>query len=139
MWLEYIKHNAQLLGDNSCPGIYYLLKDGVIVYIGQSKNMRKRIGSHLAQGEKDFDSYHTQKCPEEKLHHYETKAILRFRPAYNKTLPNNSIYANIHTLRVDCQMTVGELSMIIKRHNIKAEWICNQDVYKREEIREVTS
>lgn len=39
-------------------GIYYLFKDGEIVYIGVSKNIRKRIKDHV-RNETDFDGV----CP----------------------------------------------------------------------------
>lgn len=134
-----IIESSQSIKHCLCPGIYYLIKDSEIVYIGQSTNMFNRIGSHATAGKKDFDSFYTKPLPRDQLYHHEVREILKHRPRYNKTLPSNKTYANIHTLRVDFQMTVNELLAIIKRHGINSEWICNQNVYKREEIRNAIS
>lgn len=37
-------------------GIYHLFKDDILVYIGMSKNIRKRILGHYTQKEMDFDN-----------------------------------------------------------------------------------
>lgn len=37
--------------------IYALMKDGAIVYVGCSDNVRRRIRQHLNDQEKDFDSF----------------------------------------------------------------------------------
>src|SRR5690606_3034578 len=37
-------------------GIYHLFKDDILVYIGMSKNIKKRILGHFRQKEMDFDN-----------------------------------------------------------------------------------
>jgi hypothetical protein len=39
------------------PGVYILYQRGMPYYVGESKNMPRRIVSHLSDSKKDFDSY----------------------------------------------------------------------------------
>lgn len=40
-------------------GVYFLLKDKEIVYVGKSENIPNRLMNHLKDGLKDFDSYYS--------------------------------------------------------------------------------
>jgi hypothetical protein len=62
-------------------GIYFLIKDSRIVYIGQSTNIEKRVISH--KYDKDFDSYRTILCDSQMLLHYEKRLIKYFKPILN--------------------------------------------------------
>lgn len=61
-------------------GIYFLLKDNIVVYVGQSLNVYRRILEHKR---KDFDSFRVIACDECKLLEYERRWIKRFNPIYN--------------------------------------------------------
>ncbi len=61
-------------------GIYFLIKDNIIVYIGQSINVEKRIVSHR---DKDFDSFRVIVCDNSKLLEYEKRLISLFKPKLN--------------------------------------------------------
>tara|TARA_R110000764_G_scaffold157167_2_gene245001 strand:- start:1443 stop:1829 length:387 start_codon:yes stop_codon:yes gene_type:complete len=62
-------------------GIYFLIKAGEVVYVGQGLNIMARVGLHTA--EKDFDSVSTLPCPKEYLNLLETIFIQSFRPRLN--------------------------------------------------------
>lgn len=61
-------------------GIYFLIKEDVVIYIGQSIHIEKRILSHR---DKDFDEFRVIKCDESKLLHYEKRLIKLFKPTLN--------------------------------------------------------
>lgn len=45
------------LPETPTAGLYRLEKDGAPIYIGQSGDIRKRIGQHKTEGKKAFDSF----------------------------------------------------------------------------------
>lgn len=61
-------------------GIYFLLKNKKIVYIGQSRNVERRIASHR---DKDFDSFRVIACGVDDLLRYEKRLINYFKPELN--------------------------------------------------------
>lgn len=67
------------------PCIYFLVKDGEIVYIGQSISLIQRIGDHLWA--KDFDSVAYMPCEQGHLDYVESLYIHAFQPALNGHAP----------------------------------------------------
>lgn len=70
------------------PAVYFLLHDGVVVYIGQSISPIGRIADHVR--DKVFDSYVVIPVEREKLLHEEARAIRKFKPKYNGTTEGRS-------------------------------------------------
>ena len=68
-------------------GIYYLYKNCIIVYIGQTQNLPQRIINHIKDGVKDFDSYSFLSIPYGSLDEREFNKIVKHKPIYNKSLP----------------------------------------------------
>ena len=64
--------------------VYFLIKKKVIVYVGQSQSVLYRIRTHMAQGEKDFDSFSYINVPEKDVNDIEMQYIKEFNPVYNK-------------------------------------------------------
>lgn len=62
-------------------GIYLLKRKNKVVYVGQSKNVHRRIGQHK---DKTFDSYEIIECSESLLNCTEEFYILSHNPIYNK-------------------------------------------------------
>ena len=62
-------------------GIYFLIKNDAIVYVGQSTNIFNRVGDH--EGVKDFDRFTYVECEKNDLTILETKYINNFKPKYN--------------------------------------------------------
>lgn len=71
-------------GQLSTTGIYFLIHEGVVVYVGQSRNIRSRIGQHISEGAKVFDSIAHVPCAASALAGLETKYIEKLMPKYNK-------------------------------------------------------
>lgn len=65
--------------NNAC-GVYFLVKNGEIVYVGQSINIANRITAHR---DKDFDDVSFILCEPNNLNILETLYILAYQPKYN--------------------------------------------------------
>ena len=68
------------------PCVYFLVKDGMIVYIGQTKHLLKRINQHQDKHEKQFDGFKwifTDTIENAII--IEGKLIASLGPKYNKT------------------------------------------------------
>lgn len=68
-------------------GIYFLIHERQIVYVGQSTNCHMRIGNHLNDPQKIFDSYFVIECKEHFLDDLESSYIIKFQPKYNLIIP----------------------------------------------------
>ena len=69
------------LNKTMMSGIYFLIQDNEIIYVGQSVNIFARIATHIEQ--KEFDSYAYLECPAEQLNTYESLYIHTLRPKLN--------------------------------------------------------
>lgn len=79
-------------------GIYFLLAQRQIVYVGQSINCHNRVRMHLA--DKDFDSYAVLPAtPTDDLNTLEALYILRFQPGYNVALPATPLLISAYSLK----------------------------------------
>lgn len=60
-------------------GVYFLIRDNSIVYIGQTKDLKKRLCGHHVK----HDKYRFIPCHKSLLNHYETRWLKKFRPIEN--------------------------------------------------------
>lgn len=65
-------------------GVYFLYRDGVVVYVGQGRNIRARIGAHISECLKFFDAVSFIACPLGELLSRERSFIRRLAPEYNQ-------------------------------------------------------
>lgn len=70
---------------SSFTGIYFLIFQQDVVYVGQSIDVLGRISRHKREG-KEFDSYSYILCQPEKLNELESAYIASFMPWLNFTL-----------------------------------------------------
>lgn len=77
----------------STSGIYFLISNDTIVYVGQSVNVLNRIRQHLA--DKFFDKINIIQCPEKELIKLESFYIKKFNPILNKVGKNTFSDANL--------------------------------------------
>lgn len=66
-------------------GIYFLMNDGEIVYIGKTTRYPKRLYYHYSQ-ELPHNCVRFIPCAESRLDEYERRLIKIFKPLYNKAL-----------------------------------------------------
>jgi hypothetical protein len=102
-------------------GIYFLLKDEKLVYVGQSVNIRARVTEHHHRGV-DFDAYTYRLCRSEELDGLESYYIARFFPR----IRNRDVQWNGPWL------PVGSIAKRVLKHNSAPR---NRDA-AREKIRE---
>lgn len=67
-------------------GIYFLIIDDQISYIGQSMNVMQRIGTHASK--REFDRYYYFECAADHLDEMEAKCIHKFNPSHNLVRPD---------------------------------------------------
>lgn len=68
-------------------GVYFLLDESRIVYVGQSRNILSRIRDHHFIKDMQFDRWYFQRCPLHLLLKFEAHYIAVFRPRYNQAFP----------------------------------------------------
>lgn len=67
-------------------GVYFLIADGAIVYVGRSIKMASRIQAHRAAGVR-FDSVYCLRMPVELVERAEAAYIARLAPPLNRAQP----------------------------------------------------
>lgn len=68
---------------SALAGVYFLISNSKIVYVGQSENVGKRLAEHRWDGVKVFDAFHVVECDRSLLIYLERKYIQQFAPLYN--------------------------------------------------------
>lgn len=64
-------------------GVYFLYRFGEIVYVGQSSDVLRRVGEHMADRHKEFDEVAFVPCQPLNRLWMESQYISRIRPEYN--------------------------------------------------------
>lgn len=64
-------------------GVYFLYDGDELVYIGQTDNLMRRIGEHIKEGVKRFDSFELYETPDRIR--LEARLIGLLKPKYNMT------------------------------------------------------
>lgn len=66
---------------SNVSGVYFLIQNEIIVYVGQSTNVGRRIADHMST--KAFDRFAVIECEQEELSKLESHYIKEFRPILN--------------------------------------------------------
>lgn len=80
---QYLLKKAVKVPETFLVGIYFLINDYEVVYVGQSTNIASRIVYHVAEGRKIFDSYSYVECEKSILDDMESLYIDKYIPKYN--------------------------------------------------------
>jgi molybdopterin converting factor small subunit len=80
-------------------GIYFLIKDESVVYVGQSINIAQRIANHKTT--KDFDTFTYIQCKPENLNTIEAMYIDRLKPKYNYNSQGRLVMPMMFTKFID--------------------------------------
>lgn len=71
--------------NDAAPGVYHLLsQEGCVLYVGQSRNIRRRIREHQLRGDIPFSSHRWRPVHEDELPRQEMREMLIHLPPYNK-------------------------------------------------------
>jgi hypothetical protein len=79
------------IGRSELCGVYFLILGGEVVYIGQSKNVYRRIGRHCDDEKVEFDSFNVLPCHESRLDELESAYISALMPLFNMSLGRKRI------------------------------------------------
>ena len=123
-------------------GVYFLFDDKQLVYIGESNNVYMRIGQHIKDGTKKFDSFEIYPCNDrKKLEGFLIRALM---PKYNVSLgmaydaveedifPSQTIEEAIKAYEKQFDTyTVGEVADLMGTYN---ECVCKIIARHGEEI-----
>lgn len=71
---------------DGASGVYFLIRDGEVVYVGKSVYVFDRIGKHRREGGAWFDSFNVLRCPIDQMDALEEKYILALMPKMNTAL-----------------------------------------------------
>lgn len=88
--LKQILANTNRFPEPKQWGVYFLIHQDEIVYVGKTTNLVRRYSTHRSEGRKIFDSFSYIELPsgdEEKLQYVETFYIWKFEPKYNQAIP----------------------------------------------------
>lgn len=80
-------------------GIYFLMKDDEIVYVGQSQSIYSRLYSHNKDINKKFDKYYYTEVSNNELDDKESEYIFKFNPIYNKILPEHPKFKTLNQIK----------------------------------------
>ncbi len=115
--------------------LYALIKDGEIVYIGQTRRGITRILSHMKN--KDFDSYAVMDMAffdededfywDEMLEYFEEELIILLNPKLNRTI-KGYVYISVAKIQSIYNMSYWGVIKMLKNSDIK-RYIFNSKVY----------
>lgn len=89
---EILAEALPIVHDGCLCGIYFLIKNNKIMYVGQSKYINMRIGQHR-DACREFDAVAWFEAPELFLNDIEAYYINRIEPEWNRTSPICNLYA----------------------------------------------
>jgi len=115
---EQIVSAKQPISRSVC-GVYFLIDQDEIVYVGQSLNAMSRIAVHLTDQTKVFDSYTIIECSPEELSDIEAHYILTWNPVFNSDIPANGLYKSLMQLKELTSTDMNTLRRFIKAKNIQ--------------------
>lgn len=95
--------------------VYILILEGVVVYVGESKNPYSRLGAHVKDTKKRFDTIRILPCAEHRRKYWEAVLIDRYQPLFNSKGKDKETN----------QRHIFELGMIKKRQHLKKDECAN--------------
>jgi len=109
-------------------GIYFLLKGGLVVYVGQSVAVHVRVHQHVASG-KDFDAYAVLPWPAAGLNDKEAEMILKYDPPLNGGIPVNSKYVSSLGIKHKAGTHKGKVARMVRESGLRPHCRCSFGVF----------
>lgn len=82
---DFIASKAMSFG--KIVGVYFLLKDDAIVYVGRSTDILTRLANHSREASKAFNRAFVVECPAAHMDRLERLYIDKFKPPHNLAHP----------------------------------------------------
>jgi len=104
-------------------GVYFLIHEGEIVYVGQSIDVINRVATHVLKAEKEFDRYAYVEIEPDDLNSVEADYIVNLGPRYNG--PNLPSYGEWLSLKFlarllrDTPYTMNHINKYIAGQDIR--------------------
>ena len=115
-------------GKNIC--VYKLYKDSTVVYVGQSKELKTRLYTHLNK-KVDYDSFSFVSCTEDEVDELEAHTIILFNCELNKNIPRSKKYPPISVYKKEIRKAVTiRFEKFFKELNIAPEIVFSRDGIK---------
>lgn len=115
---EKIIKKAIEIDSQKITGIFFLIKDEKIVFVGRTIIGVGAISQHFK--DKDFDKYYFMKCPKEDVESLAYEYIIKFVPIYNKSLPKREGYISLPAYkRKIAELGVEKYTHITKKNIFK--------------------
>lgn len=117
------------------PSIYFLRKNGEVVYVGSSAFGLYRALAHACINvPKDFDEVELIDCDIEHLQELEAELILRYKPMYNLSMPSSNNVTLRWFRKNYCKGQVTELGLLdlkklVKQAGLKPNGSFNGETY----------
>lgn len=124
----------------SASGIYYLIDNDEIVYIGQSIRVYGRVLTHIKERSKQFNRFAWISIKAEQLNVSEAAQIVAHNPKYNRwaLLPSNDLYMTMTQIKSKYGAERKEIMKTVRENNIRsiaingvvyyeARWIAVED------------
>ena len=103
-------------------GVYFLIEDQNIVYVGQSADVVRRVNEHLDRGRIKFDMAVYLPCSLGELDEVEEDFIDALKPRYNNTRRRIGAAAYVrHILQTRGPLTVEEIVRLAPEHGVWAQ------------------
>lgn len=114
-------------------GLYFLIKEDRIVYVGQSTIVAQRAAKH--RGVIHHDSYTFLPCLPHELNELEAQYIVALKPVHNVALPANSQWKTAKAVRAHFKFkSIRQVAMIARKHNVATEVLAGRVYYKMPEF-----
>ena len=111
-----LKSRIQSLEDG-ITGIYYLMDDGVVIYVGQSTNIRSRLSIHF--NNRIFDDFVSIPCAALDLPSMEAMHIILHKPKLNRELPITGSYITKRNALSHIRTSIGKsLSLFVESADV---------------------
>lgn len=121
---RWLADKAAILAKAQTPkqwaGVYFLINDDEIVYVGQAVDLARRISQHWG-GDKVFNKFALVECSIAELSNVEAEYIVKFAPRYNVTLPPNDKWTTRGSIRrraKELGMTMPKVKKYMRQHGI---------------------
>jgi len=106
--------------------VYMLVKNDEVIYVGQSRNLKSRVCSHVGN-EADFDYIDFFDVDPFEANNVEADRIVRYNPKFNTTLPKNDTYMAKSTFKREM---LSAMNMVIDASpSVFSGGECRSDVF----------
>tara|TARA_R110002051_G_scaffold231036_1_gene293030 strand:+ start:264 stop:755 length:492 start_codon:yes stop_codon:yes gene_type:complete len=119
--------NRDCMPRDNCTCVYRLHKDSTVIYVGQTKNLKNRLYSHLSK-KVDYDYFSFSLCSDEEVNDIEAYNIIKFNAKLNKSIPSSTKYHSISTYKNEIRKAFSsKVKSMCEEFNIHPDLVFSRD------------